>query len=479
MTRGPVARPWRLDLPLEPASATPLYRQLVQAIVRDIRRGRLRPGDALPGTRTLAEKLGITRKVVVTALDELVSQGWLVSQPARGTFVSPALPAHAVADAEPRRADVRQGPVETRPPVLTLNDGSPDARLAPLEALARAYRRALLRLSRKGLGYGDARGDEVLREVLSSFLNQARGLSSRPEQLVITRGSQMALLLAGKALVRPGEAIAVESPGYTPAWDAFRFVGAELCPVPVDHEGLRIDALERVLARGRVRAVYTTPHHQYPTTVSLSAARRLALLSLAAKHGFTIIEDDYDYEYYYASRPLLPMASTGELQRVVYIGSLSKLLAPGIRVGYLVANEQILEKAVEARATLDRQGDPALERAVAELLEDGELQRHARKARRVYEGRRDHLVSRLRAHRHLRELLEFDVPSGGLALWLRAREGVDVEAWSRRAAGQGLLFTPGSAHGAERLARQGFRAGYAALEPRELDAAVTLLGKSA
>lgn len=289
----------------------------------------------------------------------------------------------------------------------------------------------------------------------------------------------MTLLLAGKALVRPGEVVAVESPGYTPAWDAFRFVGAELCPVSVDHEGLRIDALERVLARGRVRAVYTTPHHQYPTTVSLSAARRLALLSLAAEHGFTIIEDDSDYEYYYASRPLLPMASTDELRSVVYIGSLSKLLAPGIRVGYLVANEQLLEKAVEARATVDRQGEPALERAVAELLEDGELQRHARKARRVYEGRRDHLVSRLRAHRHLREMLEFDVPSGGLALWLRAREGVDVEAWSRRAAEKGLLFVPGSAHGAERLARQGFRAGYAALEPRELDAVVTLLGKSA
>ncbi|MDY7225031.1 hypothetical protein [Hyalangium rubrum] len=134
---------------------------------------------------------------------------------------------------------------------------------------------------------------------------------------------------------------------------------------------------------------------------------------------------------------------------------------------------------MEARATVDRQGEPALERAVAELLEDGELQRHALKARRVYEGRRDHLVSRLRTQRHLRELLEFDVPSGGLALWLRARDGIDVEAWSRRAAAQGLLFTPGSAHGGERLARQGFRAGYAALEPRELDAAVTLLGKSA
>lgn len=476
MEKGPVQRPWRIDIPLDPASRTPLYQQLVQAIARDIRRGRLEPGGLLPGTRKLAEELGVTRKVIVSAIDELVAQGWLVTEAARGTFVSPELPLGAVADAEPRRRRVVRGTASGKR--LTFSDGAPDPRLAPLEALARAHRRALLSLSKQGLGYGDPRGDRELREVLSSFLNQARGLTSRPEQIVVTRGSQMALLLAGKALLSPGDAVAVENPGYKPAWEAFRFAGAELCPVPVDGEGLRIDRLEALLRRRRVRAVYVTPHHQFPTTVSLSAPRRVALLGLAARHGFTVIEDDYDYEYHYAARPLLPLASSDELRSVVYVGSLSKLLAPGIRVGYLVAGEALIERAAAVRSVIDRQGDPALERAIAELLEEGELQRHARKARRIYEGRRDLLARLLREDPVLSMALKFSIPAGGLALWLRAREGIAVDDWHKAAEARGLSFVPGSAHFAGRAAVQGMRLGYASLAENEMRAAVALLAAS-
>ncbi|WP_081864515.1 MocR-like pyridoxine biosynthesis transcription factor PdxR [Chondromyces apiculatus] len=478
MVRGPVGRrPWRVDLVLDAGSRTPLYQQLVQGIVRDIRRGRLAPGGGLPGTRALAASLGVTRKVVVTAIEELAAQGWVVIEPARGTFVSATLPDLAVADARPKgRAPAAVVEAGQRS-MIRLGDGVPDARLAPLTALGRAMRRALASLARGGLGYGDPRGDGVLREVLASFLNEARGLAATPGQVLVTQGSQMALALAGLALLAPGDVVAVESPGYAPAWGAFGLAGAEVVPVAIDGEGLSISALDAVLRRRRVRAVYVTPHHQYPTTVPLSAGRRLALLERAASHGFTVIEDDYDYEYHFEARPLLPLASADGLARVVYVGSFSKLLAPGIRVGYLVGPPRVVEAAARKRAFLDRQGDVVLERAVAELLEDGELQRHARKARGVYRQRRDALVALLRAEPRLAGVLSADVPSGGLALWIRVAAGIDVEAWSDAARGRGLLFTPGGAH-ASGARLSAFRAGFAALDEEELAAAVALLGAS-
>lgn len=480
MTRGPAGRPWRFDVLLsDTESRAPRHEQLARAIVRDIRRGRLVAGAFLPGSRTLAEGLGVNRKVVVRALDELVAQGWLVAVPARGTQVSSTLPELAVADAQVRRSPASTTTAAPPRSRLRLDDGVPDSRLAPLAALARAYRRAMLSLGRSGLSHAAPAGDPVLREVLTAFLNQARGLACSADQLIVTRGSQMALALTGLSLCRPGDQVVVETPGYVPAWDAFKFAGAELVHVPVDEDGLDTAALKRALARSaaRIRLVYVTPHHQYPTTVALAPNRRLELLGLAEKHGFTIVEDDYDYEYHFGARPLLPLAATGGLERVAYVGSLSKLIAPAVRVGYLIAGREVIERAASCRALLDRQGDVVLERAVAELIEDGELQRHARKARRAYEQRRDAMLSSIRGDLRLGRVIDTEVPAGGLALWLRVADGIDINRWSQSAEQNGLELTPGSRH----LARgsvQAFRAGFASLDEREMVAAVKILSES-
>jgi len=424
-----------------------LYVQIVQAVVHDIRRGRLVPGQRLPGSRTLAERLGVHRNTVLTAYAELQAEGWIQADRARQTCVCETLPEVALAPASrARRISAEPGfPLarrsvpderEQRPGEL-LSDGTPDLRLAPRVALARAYRHVLRGRDVHLLGYGDARGHVRLRRALARMLSDTRALRTSEDDVLVTRGSQMALELVSRVLCGPNDVVAVEALGYRPAWRALAAGGAELVSVPLDAEGLCVDRLAELAQRRRLRAVYVTPHHQYPTTATLSASRRLALLELARRQRFAIIEDDYDHEFHYQGRPVLPLASADEAGVVAYVGTLSKILAPGLRLGYLVAPAALLERCVEQRQRIDRQGDLVAECAVAELIEEGELQRHVRRMRRIYQSRRDALVASL--ERYLPGVLVASPPPGGMALWARAH-GVDVDRWAARAAEQGQVI---------------------------------------
>jgi GntR family transcriptional regulator/MocR family aminotransferase len=283
----------------------------------------------------------------------------------------------------------------------------------------------------------------------------------------------MALFLLGRALVRPGQLVAVEGTGYAPAWESLRLAGAELAAVPVDGQGLALPALEKLLQQARVAAVYITPHHQYPTTVTLSASRRLQLLALARRHGFVVIEDDYDHEHHYDGRPVLPLASV-DPEVVAYVGTLSKVLAPGLRLGYLAARPEIIERAVRARSYVDRCGDHVTERAVAELIEDDWLGRHMRRVRREYHARRDALVVELR--RRLQGALSFRVPHGGMALWAALCErGVSSDSWAARALERKVAVLPGRRFRFDGREAPFLRLGFAALDEREIALAVTRL----
>jgi GntR family transcriptional regulator / MocR family aminotransferase len=224
------------------------------------------------------------------------------------------------------------------PGTLNLSNGAPDVRLVPAQAIGRAYRRVLARRGADLLAYGDPEGHPALRAALASMLASTRGLAVTADDILVTRGSQMALTLTARALLRPGDVVAVEQFGYRPAWEAFRAAGATVVPVPIDRDGLDVDALKRLASRTTLRALYVTPHHQYSTTVTLKAASRLALLALARAKRIAIIEDDYDHEFHFDGRPVLPLASADRTGLVVYIGTLSKILAPGLRVGYIAAH---------------------------------------------------------------------------------------------------------------------------------------------
>jgi GntR family transcriptional regulator / MocR family aminotransferase len=482
--------PWTPDFALSlaaggEAAKRPLFERVGAALVAAIRSGRLRPGDRLPSTRGLARSLGVHRNTAVAAYAELVAQGWIAGARGRGTFVSEALPEAALRSfappggaREPGRIGYALAPGPSRAPapvwpgpprLLSLSGGVPDLREVPTAELARAYRRAL-RQRVPPLDYGYERGHPALRAQVAAMLSALRGLAVTADDVFITRGSQLALYLTARALVRPGDAVAVESLGYGPAWEAFRAAGARLVPVPVDRRGLRVDRLAELAQRVKLRAVYVTPHHHYPTLAVLSAERRLALLELARRHRFAVVEDDYDHEMHYEGRPLLPLASADTAGVVVYVGTLSKILAPGVRIGYAVAPAPLLDRFAALRRSIDREGDPAVERAVAELLEDGVIERHARRVRRLYRVRRDALADALR--RELADEVRFAVPSGGMALWVTTAPGLDVDAWATRAAQRGVHFATARAFAFDGRPRGAARLGYAYLREEELREAV-------
>ena len=465
--------------------------QIARALTAEIQRGRLRPGDRLPGSRTLARTLRVHRQTVVSAIDELVAEGWLISRRASGVFVAnvPEQPlkraTHAarICRLASRFAlSVSASPAPELPRVvptgtILMSGTRPDVRLVPADLIGRAYRRVLHRFGSALLSYGDPAGLPRLRDALAAMLSATRGLAVDSSSVLVTHGSQMALALAARALIRPGDAIAVEHPGYRPAWEAFRIAGAEIVPVRVDEHGVDVQALRQVIARRSIRAVYVTPHHQYPTTVTLTAPRRLALHQLAAQERFAIIEDDYDHEFHYSGRPVLPMASADAVGLVIYIGTLSKVLAPGLRLGFIVAPRDLIERLVAYRSFVDLQGDPVLECAVAELFEDGLIQRHVRKMRRIYRARRETLAAALRTQ--LGHFLTFREPSGGTAIWVRTRDARTMTRWAQAARGAGVAFDAGAAFTINGTAASTARLGFACLNDPELREAASRLAMAA
>lgn len=477
-------RVWQLALSLDPSGDVPIFRSVSQAIVREMRLGRLIPGAILPGSRALARSLGLHRNTVVASYRDLEAQGWVVTEVGRGTFVAPDLPG---AVRPPSGCPVpREAGYAVRPPLPfeippTLSDGllmmirgAPDVRLLPTTELARAHRRVIGRDAKALLTYGDPHGHLRLRLALSTMLAAARGITATPDEILVTRGSQMALDLVARALLEPGDAVAVEALGSPPVWTCFRMAGLTLVPVPVDAGGLCVDDLAGLVQRHRIRAVYVTPHHQFPTTTVMPVARRLALLEFARTHGLAVIEDDYDHEFHYDSHPVTPLAADDRSGVVVYLGTLSKVLAPGLRMGFVVAPRPVIERMTSARAAMDLQGDLSSECAVAEFFESGAFGRHVRRMRRIYGSRRDVLVEALRGE--LGNELQFKVPSGGMALWVQATGRVDVDTWAHEALLQGVLIRSGRMYDFEGDSRSYLRLGFTFHNERELQEAARRMG---
>lgn len=477
---------WDIAFEANRAGDLPIFLQVARAITEDIRRGRLRRGVKLPGSRTLARQLGVHRNTILAAYGELLAEGWLVTSSARGTFVSQGIPEPSVrkgripaqsagGSSPPLAYAIRPAPTAHRPEALSsgcldISSSNPDLRAFPIDALSRAYRRALKQHCPHLLGYCDPEGHVGLREAIAAMVSATRGLPATAANVFITRGAQMAAMLVGRSIGGPGDAVAVEALGYRPGWESFRQAGLRLVPVPVDQQGLRLDLLDKLACGSRLRAVYLTPHHQYPTTVTLSPGRRMGLLDLAATRGCAIIEDDYDHEFHYDGRPVMPLASLDRHGVVIYIGTLSKVLAPGLRIGYVVAPEPFVEALAGHRSFVDACGDHVVEAAVAQLLNDGEVLRHINRLRRTYLKRRDAMVETLQSQ--LRGVIRFSQPSGGMAIWAEATPEIDVDAWAASAVSHGVAFHTGRRYTFDETPAPYVRLSFASLSEQHLQEAV-------
>lgn len=467
-------RPWKLALQLDPEQGKALYLQIADAIIADIQSGRLKSGTALPGSRILARELKLNRNTIVEALNVLLNEEWLVSKERRGTFVADVLPVPAV---QPKHKELAAAPLNY--PVTTrihFDDGAPDTRIAPVAALARAYRQIFNRQARWQLmGYGAGQGDAAFRGAVVQMLNHQRGMQLNDTQLFITRGSQMAMYLTAQCLLSKGDYVLIEDPGYQPAWQAFEHAGAQLLPVSVDADGLRIDEVRNWLQKyPGIKAIYTTPNHQYPTTVTLSLQRRLELIRLSNAHGFTIIEDDYDNEFHFGYRPVLPLSSYPELKHYVYIGTMSKVVAPALRIGYLASKDAgLLERVAAHRKIIDVQGDAIMEQAVLQLIQDGTIKRHLRKATQYYKSRRDVVAALL--NKYLGDKASFGVPEGGLAFWIVPHRQVNWQQVQEQLYKKGIRILHPHLYSFKQT-ENGLRLGYAYLSEDQLAEGLKALG---
>ncbi|MBE9598625.1 PLP-dependent aminotransferase family protein [Pedobacter sp. MC2016-24] len=478
-----------IDLHLDHTADRAVYLQLADAILSLIKNGKLCSGEKLPASRAVAKLLKINRITVSRAYGELQTQGWLESFVGRGTFVSSHVP-----EPEPRilQTSLTSSPLKkahftietkhfllgqytTTSAELHLDDGLPDPKLTPIKEMYRAYRNQLTRSGfyNKFGHYGDPEGSDLYRQALSVYLNETRGLKTTAKNIFSVRGTLMGLNLVCNGLIETGDVIVSGLPGWNKAEMNFIHAQAEHITIPVDEHGLVIDELRKICIKKKVRMVYVTPHHHYPTTVSLRIDRRLELLRLANTFGFFIFEDDYDFDFHYKHRPLLPLASADETGMVIYCGTFSKSFSPAFRMGYLVAAENVIEHLAKIRILIDRQGDHIMDNALSEILNDGTIQRYIRKALPVYEERRNLFCGLLNSE--LEGVVNFTIPEGGMTVWTTFDKSIDLEKLSVNAYQKGLSISNGKLHRYANYNVNGARLGFASSSCDDLIRSVNIL----
>jgi GntR family transcriptional regulator/MocR family aminotransferase len=424
--------------------------QIQQALRQSIGERRLLPGTAVPSTRTLAEDLGVSRGVVVEAYEQLIAEGYLVSTPASATRVGASGRGAVAERVEPKQQAFQ---FDFRP-------GHPDLRNFPWQAWRRSSRRALRRLEPGQLGYGDPRGAVELRAALADYLSRSRGVVGSASDLIICTGCAQGLGLSARVLRTRGvKRTAVEDPGHPDIRRIIVEAGLAAVPVPVDEEGLKVDTLERA----RVQAVVVSPAHQNPMGGVLAPARRQRLLAWASRTGGFVVEDDYDAEYRYDRSAVGAMQGLAP-DRVLYVGSASKILAPALRLGWLLIRGPLLETAVGVKRYLDN-GSPVLEQLTyAHFVRSGELDRHLRRMRRRYAARRDALLQALARH-----CPGWTVrgAAAGLHLVAEPPEDLDTARILRNAAARSVRLYPVSDYTAA-PSRPGLVFGYARLSEQEI-----------
>jgi GntR family transcriptional regulator/MocR family aminotransferase len=476
-------------LPLDRAAAEPLFRQLYTHIKDAILRGTLGPGMQLPPTRALCLLLGVSRQTVLNAYDQLMAEGYLSGNVGKGTFISEHLPI-AVRDPAPEPGLLR--PLSGRGlayagamAYVRYHEGKlrafrasmPGLDLFPFDVWSRLEARRWRRPDHH-FGYSDPAGYLPLRELLCVYLRASRGVDCTPEQIVITSGSQQALFLLAQLLLAPGDAVWVESPGYQGASAPMFAAGARVCTLPVDAEGMDVAYGARHYPDAKM--VFATPSHQLPLGVTMSLQRRLELLRWAGARRAWIIEDDYDSEYRYTGPPLASLQSLDRSACTIYVGTLSKVMFPGLRLGYVVAPPALVEPLVRAKAVVDRHNPIVPQMALADFMAGGHFGRHIKRTREAYGERRAALLAGVR--RHLEDELACGPSDAGLDLCVHFRRDHDEARVVQAAQERGIELRPLSYY-ANRAAvpacavAPGLLLGFSAIAPAEIEHGARILAE--
>lgn len=478
----------------------PVYRQIADQLIAAIQRGHLVAGLKLPGTRAFSQLLTVHRNTIVAVYEELEVQGWVKTLPNKGTVVLPGMQQRpvkilphqqAAVTAHPaaispiaaarypgatgytfRQTNILDNPFEYSDCEYVFNDGMPDTRLLQIDNLSQWYSANLKRKSnqKKLAGYNQD-GSEYFKANLCNYLNLSRGLHISGKNLLITRSTEMSVYITSRILLSEGDLVLVGELSYFSMNMIFQKNGAHIQTIPVDNEGIDVDSVQQICEHQQVRMIYITPHHHYPTTVTLSAQRRMRLLQLAAQYGFVILEDDYDYDFHYNKAPMLPLLSADTAGMVVYTGSFGKSLAPGFRTGFIVAPENLMTEMRKYLGIIDRQGDILMEQALGQMIQEGEIHRYLRKSMKVYQERRDNFAALLQ--QHLPEDVDFTIPSGGLAFWLRWKKRPNLLQLSKRCAQNNLFIPKTLLYQTQSMAAM--RVGFGHLTPEEMNTCIQII----
>ncbi|MGH8188999.1 MAG: PLP-dependent aminotransferase family protein [Steroidobacteraceae bacterium] len=458
------------------------YRQIFLGYRAAILEGRLRPGQRLPSTRALASELGISRLPVLNAFEQLLHEGYVEGRAGSGTYVATSLldQSGAAGGSNRRRAinkalvpqpAEQSASVRREPGPFWISMPALDQ--FPHKTWSRLVARHARNTSIGAMVYGEPAGYLPLRIAIAEYLRTARAVSCEANQVQIVSGSQMALNLCALALLKPGQEVCVEDPGYPGARTALGMTGATVRPIPVDHEGLQV----QTLAAGKrvARIVHVTPSHQYPLGVSMTAARRLELLEWARRNHAWIVEDDYDSEYRYASRPLGSLHGMDSNARVIYMGTFSKAVFPALRIGYIVAPPELAKTFASHREALDLFSPNLYQAVLADFLSQGHFGRHVRRMRAIYAKRRDALVAGI--NRRLGDALTIVNADAGLHLTALLAPGLDDRDVMRRAAERGISVMPLSAYYVGRASRSGLVLGFGGSDEAQLDRSLETLAQ--
>ena len=468
-----------------------LHQRIQRALRALILDGALAPGLKLPATRVLAKSLGVARDTVENAYVQLHRDGFIVRREGSGSYVCEAIGAELRGASRRRQAQavktsqaapgaglsqrgrmiLDSGGVTDQQVIKAFATGLPETRTFPTDVWERLQRQVMKDYRSSVLLHGDPQGNESLRKAIATYLNLERGANCAPDQVLVLSSTRQALFLCAQLLVDVGKPILLENPGYFGARKAFETAEAKVVPIDVDASGIRTDLLHA--DRSGAHCVYVTPSHQYPTGATLTLERRLELINWAAEKGKWVIEDDYDSEFHYAGKPTACVQGLDKYQRTLYLGTFSKTLFPGLRMGYMVLPRELVKAFTYARSMLDGHTPQILQLTLARFMEDGHYNAHVRAMRKLYAGRQAIMLDAI--GKHLGHVVTACRPQGGLQIPCVLHEGWSEEKTIRQAASAGVQLPGLSRLYAGAATQQGWLLGYSSLTAHEIETAMRRL----